>query len=94
MYTNLSMLSVLHRLLFESQNTTYDACCMGESDLVSNWPFEGYLERCRGFDSLHAVLAVLVLILWYIHWGSKCIIHDDPIDLEHSVQKQVKSEDA
>jgi len=68
---------------------------MYESDLVSNWPFEGHLERCRGFDSLHATLVLMVLVLWYIHWGRRCIMDDRPIDLEQSVQAHVnKIEDA
>jgi len=73
-----------------NQNTTYVACSMPCDDLVPNWPFEGHLERCRGFDSLHAILALLVVVLWYINWGYICMTNQSPIDLEKGVQ--VKSE--
>jgi len=59
-------------LTFRSQRRsllrTYARMSEGMSEAVSTWqlwldPFLPNIERCRGFDSLHAILLVMVVFL-------------------------------
>lgn len=64
------------------------------SELVSAWPFEGHLQRCRGFDSLHATLVLLVVVLAYMLSNRMEVLDDRLIDPKHSEHAQAESEDA
>lgn len=54
-----------------SQSHIYVRTAM--SSVVPWWPpwldlFPAHLERCRGFDSLHATLGVVIAFLFFILW--------------------------